>query len=498
MAQSPHPSARHVRTLPARPSLEHLKNEAKQRLKALRRRNPQAKLAAAQLALAREYGFTSWRQLKAHVDQVGPGRSDRKRVFDAARAGDVETVRHAFEAGFDPAWTDDDGRTVHQIGKANGHAAIELLARDFQERETRPPEVRRAIDAILAAAERGRAEELDRLLDSHPDLIDARGGGFWGRTALHMAAWRNRHDCVRLLLERGADVRIRDYGDNAYALHFAADAADLKVVEMLVDAGADVVGDGDDHQVGVLGWATCFRNVRQDVADYLLGRGAKLNLWSAIALDRTDEVRDLIARDRSLLGARMSRSEHHRTPLHHAAAKNRPRIVRLLLELGAQPNAADANGATALTAAGEENADPGIVAMLLEAGVKLDFVAAVNLERYELAEAMLREDPSRIGPDGRDTIALHLAVAKKNAGAVRWLIAHGVDVDAKRVVWDCNHTALHMTAENGAADIARMLLEAGADPDIRDDKYEATALGWADFCGQEQIAQLLRERGAST
>src|SRR5262245_36509974 len=483
-------AARSARALPAQPNLEHLKNEAKQRLKALRAQAPQAQLTEAQLAVARDYGFASWRALKAHDDEV-----TRKRVFAAARAGDVETVRRAFEGGVDPSLTDDDGRSIHQIGKAGGNEAIELLAREFQERRDRPAAVEQAVSAILKAAEKGRADELGRLLDAHPDLIDARGGNLWGRTALHMAAWRNRGACVRLLLDRGADVRIRNYGDNAYALHVAADAADLDVVTLLVEAGSDVVGEGDDHQVGVLGWATCFARVREDVAAYLLAHGAKLNLWSAIALDRESDVRDFIARDPSLLGARMSRNEHHRTPLHHAAATNRPRMVRLLLDLGAEANASDAIGATALTTAAQEHADPTIVTMLLAADAKLDFMSALYLERYEAAEAMLKDDPSRLGPDGRDTMALHLSVSRKNAGAVRWLIAHGVDVNAKRGLWDCNATALHTTAESGAIEIARMLLDAGADPNIRDDKYNATVLGWAEYCEQPQVAALVRERG---
>jgi ankyrin repeat protein len=123
----------------------------------------------------------------------------------------------------------------------------------------------------------------------------------------------------------------------------------------------------------VLGWATCFARVREDVAAYLLVHGARLNLWSAIALDREDDVRGFIARDRSLVRARMSRSEHHRTPLHHAVAKNRPRMVRLLLDLGADKNASDAVGMTALTTASQEHADPAIVTMLLASGAKLDF-----------------------------------------------------------------------------------------------------------------------------
>jgi len=61
------------------------------------------------------------------------------------------------------------------------------------------------------------------------------------------------------------------------------------------------------------------------VAAYLLSQGAKLDLWSAIALDRADDVRRLITGDPALLNARMTRNQHRRTPLHHAAAKNRPR-----------------------------------------------------------------------------------------------------------------------------------------------------------------------------
>ena len=67
------------------------------------------------------------------------------------------------------------------------------------------------------------------------------------------------------------------------------------------------------------------------------------------------------------------------------------------------------------------------------------------------------------------------------------------------MLWDCNHTALHVTTEvkEGAIELARMLLDAGADPNIRADKYESTALGWAEFCGQPETADLLRRRGAT-
>jgi ankyrin repeat protein len=155
----------------------------------------------------------------------------------------------------------------------------------------------------------------------------------------------------------------------------------------------------------------------------------------------------------------------------------------------------DATGATALTTASQEGADTAIVSALLAAGTQLDFLTALNTGRNDEAEAMLRDDPSRIGAGGGDTIALHLAVSKQHLTTIRWLLAHGVDVNAKRPMWDCNQTALHMAIESGDMQIARLLLEAGADPNIRDDKVRATALGWANYFGRDDFAELIRQKG---
>lgn len=77
-----------------------------------------------------------------------------------------------------------------------------------------------------------------------------------GSTGLHLAV--AHLDAVRLLLEHGADPNARDAGDNAYPLHFAGGAGGVEVVRALLDAGGDVHGIGDAHQLDVIGWATCF------------------------------------------------------------------------------------------------------------------------------------------------------------------------------------------------------------------------------------------------
>ena len=56
--------------LPEFPNLEHLRGQAKDVLRLVRRRNTAWKLARAQCAVARGYGFTGWPDLKAHVESL--------------------------------------------------------------------------------------------------------------------------------------------------------------------------------------------------------------------------------------------------------------------------------------------------------------------------------------------------------------------------------------------------------------------------------------------
>ncbi|HTG24871.1 MAG TPA: ankyrin repeat domain-containing protein, partial [Reyranella sp.] len=296
--------------LPANPNLDWLKKTTKQRLVQLRTSQPDAKLHQVLFAVAHDYGFKSWRALKSHVDSISATFRVRDRVFEAARTGNVEAVRRAFASGFDPATPDSEGRTVLQIAKDRRHEAIEVLARNLQGGKTRPDGEIQAIQATMRAAQSGDLGALRAGLDAHPEWIDALGGGFQKATALHLAVLRNQHAAARLLIERGADLNRREFPYNAAPLHFAAAHGDLEMIRLLVEAGADVDGKGDDQGVGVLGWATCFGDLRQEVATYLLDHGAKLDLWTAISLDRADDLHAMVAGDRSLLTARMTRNQH--------------------------------------------------------------------------------------------------------------------------------------------------------------------------------------------
>jgi ankyrin repeat protein len=351
--------------LPDRASLDFLKKRAKERLLEMRRRDPRAKLAAAQLAIARDYGFPSWRALKAEIDRR---RAPALAAFFAAcRAGDVATLR-------------------------------DLLSR-----------------------EPGLARERT------PD----------GSTGLHLAV--AHLDAVRLLLEHGADPNARDEGDNAYPLHFAGGAGGADVVRALLDAGGDVHGVGDAHQLDVIGWATCFGpTIPNDVVSLLLERGARHHVFSAIAAQDLDAIRRLVEENPGALSRRLSRTENRQTALHYVIAPpdgllgggfrtgSHYATLDLLLELGADVDAEDDKGRTPLAVAMLRGDEPAM-RRLKAAGAKeppararSDFEGRISA----LAPSVTTIQPMVRVPNVRETIEWYRAVGFELEGA------HEIDTDA--------------------------------------------------------------------
>src|SRR5215212_5787622 len=202
-----------------------------------------------------------------------------------------------------------------------------------------------SIDAQLFDAARDcEVEELTALLDAHPDKLEVRNSPYeW--TLLHTAAQSGCLAAVDLLLARGLDPNTKEAGDRTYAMHWAAAAGQVDIVQRLIDAGGDVIGRGDDHELEVIGWASCWEGcddqAHRDVVSLLLAKGAQHHIFSAIAMNLGDEVRRVVARDPSSINRRLSRNEDHQTPLHFAVRFDRPAMVPVLLELGADPTLRD-------------------------------------------------------------------------------------------------------------------------------------------------------------
>jgi ankyrin repeat protein len=195
------------RSLPARANLEWLRKTAKQTLKELRARDASARLADAQLAVAREYGFESWRRLKRHVEE-------RER---------------------EPA--------------AGGQPAAPRLTRD------------EVVQTFFRLVGTGRIEEVRRILEAAPVMINVVGPHpFWGGRpqALHVAIETKRQDLFDLLLAAGADINgVNDQYDHWSPLMVSIGEGRERMRDELIRRGAriglpEALLLGDDSRVEAL------------------------------------------------------------------------------------------------------------------------------------------------------------------------------------------------------------------------------------------------------
>jgi uncharacterized protein len=432
------------------------------------------------------------------VTTVDNLRKAAKRWLKALREGDAEArarlVRVYPGAPKQPTLRD----VQHALARERGHESWIALTRSVAEDSA----AKTPLTALLSAAGKGDAAAVAAILDVHPDIINERGtlpGNTGQRTALHFGC--GHEAIVRTLLERGADPNIRDDGDNAFPIHFAAERGDLAVVTLLIEHGADPIGTGTTHELDVLGWAVCFDYAKHvDVARYLLAHGARHTLLSAVAMGDADVVRTLAAAGADL-HQRMDRTNHRRTPLHLAVIKKQVAALAALIELGAELNVEDAVGLTPLDHAvlnGEDEA----TRLLIDAHAKITLPAAIVLERADDIERLARENPDLLSTtNNRGWARLLVHASRRASGRVmetllRTVMRHraGLSIvnmeDDEETATDgaSGYTPLHSAAFHGNDEAVDVLLKHGANPRARDRKYCATPAGWAAYAGHMATA----------
>jgi ankyrin repeat protein len=160
----------------------------------------------------------------------------------ALRHGNAATAAVLAAAGADTARVSTRDRFLAACYSADEQTARELLAHDPG---LVPVTAADAREQVATAARRGDADALRLMLDLGFPMNASEDGP---ATLLHWAAWHGRPACVRLLLERGAPVNVREaeFGCSplAWACHGAQNCRDadddyLAVVNLLLDAGSD-------------------------------------------------------------------------------------------------------------------------------------------------------------------------------------------------------------------------------------------------------------------
>jgi ankyrin repeat protein len=484
-----------IRSLPRRPSLEHLRNEARTLQRRVREGDPAAlatagefhprfaehaedfRLSDAQLAVARSYGQASWPRLKTYVEALTAHARDPHEVAPAADAAD-ELLRLACLV-----YGGDD--------LARPARAAEMLRRD--------PSL--AGQSIHTAAAVGDAAAAARMLAADRSLASAPGGPFGWEPLLYVAHSRlvsgdpeHSHVAVaRLLLDHGADPNAGYLWDGTYlftaltgAFGYGEDAPnqpphpESRALAMaLLDAGAD---PNDDQTI----YNRHFRT-DNDHLELLLAHGLggpRRGPWPGRLGEHLTEPRLLIedalvfVADNDAYAQRVELLLAHGVDpdgegTRHPALRGRRPIERAI-EHGAQRNI------DLLRAAGAQMPVTDAVDDLL--------ALAARGDREAVDRELARDAGLAIRLIERQPRALIDAAERGNIAGVEALARVGYDVNLRD-----GHTALHLAAYDGNREVCEQLIALGADPTIRDTSFDAPAAGWAHHAHHDELADWLEE-----
>jgi ankyrin repeat protein len=183
-----------------------------------------------------------------------------------------------------------------------------------------------------------------------------------------------------------------------------------------------------------------------------------------------------------------------------AAASEDINEVRKLIEAGVDVNAADEWGVTALMVAAFKG-DSEIVRLLIDHRADVDRTCIhINAVTHALVKAAFKD----LGPSAKTifvppeypnpTTALMVTAYYGHAEVARLLIDAGAQVDAAN---SAGTTALMLAAESGHADCARLLIDAGAQVDFTPMSNGDTPLYVAALCGHPEIVRMFVTAGAN-
>jgi ankyrin repeat protein len=440
----------------------------------------------AQFVLAREQGFASWPKLKAYADPSSRQHHTRLFVPDLAWITDrvhgllrtrssagpaaLEQIREWHPRFSDcsdeqirqAAFTEEDARLVY--AREHGFETWQDLAERVGLLASNPSAaVSEPFLTAFGALQTGDLAAFEALLRGNPRLAMDRGTN--GNTLLNLA--------VSLASQANSKVK-------------------LATIQVLLDAGSDV-NEANDRGSTPLHQAA-YAN-RSDIAAVLIEKGAALDS-EAHGAGGTPLIFALFWGHREvadLLGVRSVDPNNLRA----AAGLGIPELVEACFKPDGTltPEACSARGFYRPHSGFPDwQPSPDPQEVLDEALVwacKSNRVAV--LERLVRAGARLNADPYRGTP-------LVWAAACDCLGAVTWLLDHGGDIDQRATFGGLTHgqgvTALHIASQYGHMPVVELLVKRGANPLIKDDLYQATAEGGANYFGQIEVRDYLRSRRA--
>jgi ankyrin repeat protein len=395
-------------------------------------------------------------------------KNDETPLHFASYRLEFDSVRTLLDLGANVNAEDSQGRTpLHRALSAERSAdeSRSAVAQLLMERGADVNEGHENHDTLLHLASYQLELELVRILVDHGANVNTKDNQ--GRAPFHRvseAEGFSGNDCfnvARLLMERGADVDAQDKFD-VTPLHLALQVLELKLVRILVDHGANV-NLKNSH-----GWTPLHRLLRIEdysdddrfsLAQRLIEHGADVNardMCGTTPLHLVPCFWDLkLVRMLIDHGANVNAENNQgQTPLHRVleaqafSGEDRVGIAQLLAERSADVNARHENHDTPLHLV-SYSLEVKLVRILVDHGANVD--AEDNLGRTPLHRVLEAEGISE----------------QDQSGTARLLIERGADVNAPN---NDGETPLHLASRLVSLEVVWVLLKHGADPNAKNEK----------------------------
>ncbi len=381
-----------------------------------------------------------------------------------------------------------------------------------------------SLPPLIEEAAQGHTTQVQNLLNSGMDINMQTESG---QTALMFAANLGHFDMVKLLLELRADVHIKDKnghtalmlaalsneveivqllksagateGLQEAALIKAVKQEELETIKSLIQAGADTNAMDNDGQSALM-WAVYEGNA--DIVKILRHAGAteglnEAKLLKAIGAEDLKYVQHILEEGADVnmripdIDDVLISADAGDSMLMYAVEKGNMELVQILLDNDADINARGSEGRTALMIAAQfDSVD--ILNLLLERGANVNARDAngESALMYGMYGAPVDLAPVLAAPvDSDGETASILGADNGYADVVKLLLEKGANVDARDC---CQQTALMVAAGLGDVETVKILLEYGADITLKDSSGETALMQAGD---STEIVQLLEQYG---
>jgi ankyrin repeat protein len=417
--------------------------------------------------------------LRQRVDVNGKQGDGATALHWAAHWNDLDTAALLMRAGADVNATNDYGITALALACTN---RSDVLVESLLVARANPDIAQTTgVTPLMECARTGAVVAVRSLL-ARGASVHARHART-GQTGLMWAAAGTHTEIVKLLIERGADVRVRSTGGFT-PLMFAARSGGLDAARMLLQAGADVNDATAEHGTALV---VASASGHEALAIFLLENGANPN-----SADRNGITALHNAAQRGLTAVTGVRYDD----AYRTQPPNMPALASALLARGANPNARitanDTRGPDG-TPFTMKSATPYFLAAVAGDAALMRLLRAGGANPRLEAEggvtpliAAARSACTGSCEFQGANVGVNEAAARAALAAATVAVEHGDDVNAAT---EEGHTAMHMAAFSGADDLVQFLADRGAKVDVQDTRGETP---WSMAAG---LSTVLRYRG---